>query len=219
MSNDLLPRFPDHRHHSSTPITDLCVRAVCPADDAPWKMQPSAEQAETWGQWYDAHSLISASSTSSPVSASSAALAASAAAAALPSESPVSVPSAAFLPFSFLRLTDSNLRLAGTCYTILEVLRICGILLQPAMPTVAPRLLEALGFQPYPGFASSFGAGNRRGAESLTSPVSSPSAGSASPHHQPSPYAHWSSAVACAAPPHAHTPRIYKNKPLILFPK
>jgi methionyl-tRNA synthetase len=43
-------------------------------------------------------------------------------------------------------LSPSSLRLAGTLYTFLEVLRVAAILLQPAMPTVAPKLLAGLGF-------------------------------------------------------------------------
>ena len=44
-----------------------------------------------------------------------------------------------------VELTPEQLRLAGTLYTILESLRVAAVLLQPAMPACAPRLLAALG--------------------------------------------------------------------------
>jgi methionyl-tRNA synthetase len=44
-------------------------------------------------------------------------------------------------------LSDRNLQLAGTLYTILEALRVSAILLQPTMPVCAPQLLNALGIE------------------------------------------------------------------------
>ena len=48
-------------------------------------------------------------------------------------------------PTKVMILSDRNLRLAGTLYTILEALRLSAILLQPTMPVCAPQLLNALG--------------------------------------------------------------------------
>lgn len=45
-------------------------------------------------------------------------------------------------------LTEDNLKLAGTLYSLLEILRMTGIYLLPIMPTVAPRLLTAMNFSP-----------------------------------------------------------------------
>jgi len=48
-------------------------------------------------------------------------------------------------PTKVMILSDRNLKLAGTLYTILEALRLSAILLQPTMPVCAPQLLNALG--------------------------------------------------------------------------
>jgi methionyl-tRNA synthetase len=44
-------------------------------------------------------------------------------------------------------LSERNLKLVGTLYTILEALRISAILLEPAMPICSPQLINALGIE------------------------------------------------------------------------
>jgi hypothetical protein len=46
-----------------------------------------------------------------------------------------------------IKLRDSDLQLASIVYSILEVLRVASILLQPAMPASASLLLAALGLE------------------------------------------------------------------------
>jgi methionyl-tRNA synthetase len=44
-------------------------------------------------------------------------------------------------------LSERNLKLVGTLYTILEALRISAILLEPAMPLCSAQLINALGIE------------------------------------------------------------------------
>jgi methionyl-tRNA synthetase len=48
-------------------------------------------------------------------------------------------------------LSEASLRLAAHVYALLETLRVCAILLQPALPATAPRLLAHLGLDPAQG--------------------------------------------------------------------
>ena len=89
------------------------------------------------------------------------------------------------------KLRDSDHQLVSIVYTILEVLRVASILLQPAMPTTALKLLEALGLKQ--GLESDALTPTRK---SLTS---------------------WASAVPCVAQPHHFSPNVKSS--LILFPK
>jgi methionyl-tRNA synthetase len=89
------------------------------------------------------------------------------------------------------KLRDSDLQLVSIVYTILEVLRVSSILLQPAMPTTALQLFEALGLTQ--GLETDALTPTRK---SLTS---------------------WASAVPCIAQPHHFSPNVKSS--LILFPK
>ena len=56
-------------------------------------------------------------------------------------------------------------RLGTTLYTTLEALRVCGLLLQPAMPTAAASLLDHLGVPAAERGAAHFGYGRAPGAK------------------------------------------------------
>jgi methionyl-tRNA synthetase len=120
-------------------------------DTAPWKEAPSQEDADAWkahagGLLGRARGIVAAAWADAAVVDACArgqglgdALAAALASRLASGEGVAPPPS----PPSF---DPPSARLSASLFAVLEPLRVCCVLLQPAMPTVAPALLRHLGF-------------------------------------------------------------------------
>jgi hypothetical protein len=95
------------------------------SDAQPWKVKPAKEDVARWAAW--AEGGTGGAGGAGGVAGAPDALA----------PAPARAPAPA--------LSAENLRLAACVYATLESLRVAAVLLQPAMPDCAPRLLRALG--------------------------------------------------------------------------